>query len=125
VSFLCLVVGGAVAATLSLPGDVFELSWTHSIEKVEWRERWRVEDGTLSPVQAWISGSGPGMEPPEGGRWEGGRWTYRPQVPPQRSVTLANSSNTADYRICTAEGCQALAPLVGGFDRPVALEACR
>ena len=123
-SALCLMVAGAMAARLALDGGMFELSWTHSIEKGAWQERWQVADGALRPVEARIRGSGPGMEPPEGGRWVDGFWVYEPAVPPQDSVTLANSSNTADYTLCTAKGCAPLAILAGGFDRPVTLRAC-
>lgn len=123
-SLLCLVVGGAVAAALALPDGAFELRWTHSIEKVEWRESWLVRDGRLRPVEARIRGSGPGMEPPEGGRWQDGWWVYSPEVPPLASASLANSSHAADYALCVAGACRPLAPLAGGFDRPVTLRAC-
>ncbi|WP_207478591.1 DUF1850 domain-containing protein [Arenibaculum pallidiluteum] len=123
-SLLCVVAGGAVAARLALEAGSFTLSWTHSIEKTAWWERWVVEDAGLRPVEARITGSGPGMDPPEGGRWEGGFWTYRPSVPPQPSVTLANSSNTADYTLCARDGCGPLARVAGGLDRPVTLLPC-
>ena len=50
---LCLfALGGALLA--SLPGTQFTLSWTHSIEKTEWREAWTVEAGRLRPTEARI-----------------------------------------------------------------------
>lgn len=124
-SALCLTVAGAALAMLALPDNGFTLSWTHSIEKVEWWERWTVQPEGLRPVEARVKGSGPGMGPPEGARKDGDAWTYRPQVPVQLAVTLANSSHTADYTLCTAEGCWQLADLAGGFDRPVTLAPCR
>ena len=61
----CLM-AGAMAIALG-PGNGFSLAWTHSVEKTEWREDWRVTDAGLVPIRAAVKGSGAGMEPgPEG-----------------------------------------------------------
>ncbi|MGQ9371752.1 DUF1850 domain-containing protein [Azospirillum sp. A39] len=116
--------GGALLA--ALPGDRFTLSWTHSIEKVEWQEDWRVADGRLAVVQARVKGSGAGMEPGEGAHLIDGWWTWRPEVPPQNRVVLAASSFTSDHQLCVGGDCRPLhawtGPLPG--ERPLVLRAC-
>src|SRR5439155_12543371 len=60
---LCLASAGVVKI---LALAAFTLVWTHSIEKVDWQEDWRVTPDGLELVQARIKGSGAGMEPPPG-----------------------------------------------------------
>jgi hypothetical protein len=54
---LCLASTGAVKA-LSLAA--FTLVWTHSIEKIDWQEDWRITPAGLELVQARVKGSGAG-----------------------------------------------------------------
>nr|WP_207458274.1 DUF1850 domain-containing protein [Azospirillum sp. SYSU D00513] len=107
-----------------LPGDAFSLAWTHSVERIEWREDWRISGGQLRLVEARVRGSGAGMEVPDGARLVEGAWVYRPQLPPLDRLTLANSGFTADYRICSWGTCRPLAELAGPPGRPLALYAC-
>ncbi|HEV7369022.1 DUF1850 domain-containing protein [Arenibaculum sp.] len=120
---LCIA---AVAGTLlaSVPADRFELSWTHSVEKIAWREAWAVADGGLVLEEAAIRGHGAGMEVPDGAVLEGGWWRYRPDLAPLERVVLANSTFTSDYELCAAGACTPLAALTGTPDRPVALFPC-
>lgn len=106
---ICLLAAGTLWA--SLAADGFGLSWTHSVEKTEWREEWRVEAGRLRLVEARVQGSGAGMEPPAGSRLEGGRWVYVPDLPPLAEIVLARSGHTADWRLCLGE-CRALSEWV-------------
>ena len=62
---LCLASAGLVKA-LSIA--TFTLAWTHSIEKTDWQEDWRVTPEGLVLTQARVKGSGAGMEPPPGAR---------------------------------------------------------
>jgi hypothetical protein len=62
---LCLASASVVKA-LSIV--TFTLVWTHSIEKVDWQEDWRVTPQGLLLTQARVKGSGAGMEPPPGAR---------------------------------------------------------
>ena len=48
---------GAVALAVS---GGFSLGWTHSVERVRWEERWRVEGDRLH-VQLTVDDSGPGV----------------------------------------------------------------
>lgn len=117
---LCLARG---AASLVLATSQFTLAWTHSIEKTRWEEDWRVTPAGLLVVEARISGSAAGMEPPEGAVLRGGVWHYHPTLPPQPSVTLAASGFTADHELCLPGRCRPLHEWIAG-DAPVRLSTC-
>ncbi len=112
---LCLTTG-TVAVTLALSS--FTLSWTHSIEKVEWREDWRIEGGLLMPVAAWVRGSGTGMDPGADAVLIDGWWRYRPEVGAQEQLALARSPFAEDYRLCWGGGCRPLGDIVPLPARP-------
>ena len=109
---LCLGVAFAVVQA-RVPVDEFTLAWTHSVEKTEWEEDYRVEQSGLQLLEARIQGSGAGMEPPEGAELRNGRWHYRPQLPPRPSLTLTRSGYTSDYRLCWQDSCHPLTELLG------------
>jgi hypothetical protein len=107
---LCLATA-AVALPLAL--QAFTLAWTHSVEKTEWRETWRVEGQELVLDEGRVRGSGAGMDPPEGAVLQDGWWVYRtPQKTPLRVplLRLAVSGATGSgWRLCTpAAGCRDL-----------------
>lgn len=111
-SGFCLGIAlGVIQATL--PAQTLELSWRHSVEKVEWTEHYRIEAGRLVLIEARIQGSGAGMEPPEGAVFDGKAWRYTPRLPPLQSVTLTRSSHTTDYRLCWNSSCRTLSEVVG------------
>jgi hypothetical protein len=110
-SAVCLA-AGALAAVLAT--DAFTLSWTHSVEKVEWQEDYRVVDGALVLQEARIKGSGAGMEPPDGAVLRDGWWTYRPAMGPIGVLRLTHSHFVADYRLCWAEACRSLGDMLPG-----------
>ncbi len=123
-SSLCLTaLGGALLA--ALPGTAFTLSWTHSIEKTEWREAWRVEAGRLVLAEARVRGTGAGMEPGPDARRIDGWWVWVPVLTPQDRVTLAASAFTADHRLCADTRCRSLSDWTGRRDEAVVLTACR
>jgi hypothetical protein len=74
---LCLASAGVVK-TLSIAA--FTLAWTHSIEKVDWQEDWRVTPQGLELVQARVKGSGAGMEPPPEARLVDGWFQWQPEA---------------------------------------------
>jgi len=98
-----------VAAGLAMvsPSDRFTLAWTHSVEKVEWREDWRVESGRLILSEASVMGSGAGMEPPPEAVLRDGRWVWHPQTA-MDEIVLARSDFTADWRLCVEGMCREL-----------------
>lgn len=109
-SALCLAAGGA---TLRFATGLLTLAWTHSIEKVEWRETWAATPAGLVLVEARVKGSGAGMEPGEGARLDGGFWVWRPARPPIAELRLARSGATADWRICEGEVCRTAEAALG------------
>lgn len=109
---ICIAAG---MAALTLAADAFTLAWTHSVERSEWQEDWRVRGAALELAQARVRGSGAGMEPPEGAELRDGWWVYRqPLALP--ALRLAVSGATVDgWRLCTADqGCRELEPLLAG-----------
>lgn len=120
---LCVAaLGGALLATL--PGASFTLSWTHSVEKTEWREEWRVAEGRMILSEARVRGTGAGMEPGPDARLIGGWWVWTPRLPPQDSVTLASSGFTGDHQLCAGNDCRFLSAWTGRAGEPVVLRPC-
>lgn len=118
-SGICLAAGALHAVLLA---NAFTLSWTHSVEKTEWQEDYRVVDGALRLEAARIKGSGAGMEPPADAVLRDGWWEYRPQVAPMATLRLTFSHATADYRLCWAGRCKALGEILPGLADPDVVE---
>jgi hypothetical protein len=91
----------------------FTLAWTHSIEKVEWQEDWRVTAKGLELVQARVKGSGAGMEPPAEARLVGGWFQWQPRRAPMPAVVLGNSGAAGEWRLCSAGRCRTLSEIFG------------
>lgn len=116
---LCVIAGGKTAI---LSAGLFTLSWTHSVEKVEWYEIWQVEPRGLRIVEARVRGSGAGMEPPADARLENGWWIYVPPLGLLPELRLAASGATDDgWRLCVDDGCRQLGAEAGA---PVVLKSC-
>ena len=107
---LCLASAGIVK-TLSVAA--FTLAWTHSIEKVDWQEDWRVTSGGLELVQARVKGSGAGMEPPPEARLVDGWFQWQPKQPTMSQVVLGNSGAAGEWRLCSDGRCRALSEILG------------
>jgi hypothetical protein len=107
---LCLASLGVVK-TLSIVA--FTLAWTHSIEKVEWQEDWRVTPNGLELVQARVKGSGAGMEPPGDARLVDGWFQWQPKRAPMPELVLGNSGAAGDWRLCSDGGCRTLSEIFG------------
>ena len=116
---LCVVLAAGLA--LMNADETFQLVWTHSVEKVEWREDWRISDGRLLLEQASVAGSGAGMEPPPQAVFRDGRYVWQPGTVVEELV-LARSDFTRDWRFCVEGGCRALPSAENGVTR---LMACR
>lgn len=120
---LCLTtLGGALLA--AVPAKRFELTWTHSVERTEWRESWQVTAGGLRLTGARVRGGGAGMEPPPDARLQDGWWVWEADGPAQATLVLAASAFTAEHRLCVGQDCRPLSGWVGIVDRPVVLRAC-
>jgi hypothetical protein len=107
---LCLASAGAVKM-LSIAA--FTLVWTHSIEKIDWQEDWRITPDGLELVQARIKGSGAGMEPPPEARLVDGWFQWKPERPPMPQVVLGNSGAAGEWRLCDHGNCRTLSDILG------------
>ena len=110
---LCLASAGLVKA-LSIAA--FTLVWTHSVEKVEWQEDWRVTREGLVLTQARVKGSGAGMEPPPEARLVNGWFQWQPKRAAMPQVVLGNSGAAGEWRLCHDGNCETLSAI---FGRPV------
>jgi hypothetical protein len=100
---LCIA---TAALALGLGVETFTLAWTHSVERTEWRENWRVQGGLLHLDEARVRGSGAGMEPPGDAVLRAGWWVYPGHVAPVPALNLAVSGATGrGWQLCTAAGC--------------------
>jgi hypothetical protein len=107
---LCLASAGVVK-TLSVAA--FTLVWTHSVEKVDWQEDWRVTPAGLELVQARIKGSGAGMEPSPEARLVDGWFQWNLARAPMPEVVLANSGAAGEWRLCSDGSCHTLSEIFG------------
>jgi len=116
---LCILAGGK-AVTLGL--TAFTLAWTHSVEKTEWREEWRITSAGLELVEARIKGSGAGIDPPDGAVLEDGWWVYAPKIAPvPRLVLAASGATVSGWTLCADDACFTLGAAAG---ETVVVEAC-
>ncbi|MCO5131840.1 MAG: DUF1850 domain-containing protein [Xanthobacteraceae bacterium] len=107
---LCLMSAGVVK---TLAVAAFTLAWTHSIEKIEWREDWRVTPQGLELVTARVKGSGAGMEPPPQARLADGWFVWQPRRAPMPEVVLGNSAVAGEWRLCADGRCRTLSEIFG------------
>ncbi len=120
---LCLISAG-VTKTLAM--TAFTLVWTHSVEKIEWRESWRVTPPGLVLVEARVKGSGAGMEPPPEARLIDGWFVWQPHRAPMPDVVLGNSGMAGEWRLCAKGECRTLSKILGHDvgPRPTTMRAC-
>jgi Uncharacterized conserved protein len=117
---LCLAAGGKLTV---LAVSAFSLSWTHSVQKTEWREDWAVTPAGLEILEAAVKGSGAGMEPGDGAVLRDGWWVWRPETRTVPELRLAASGATGSgWTLCHADGCVELGAKVGD---EVVLTACQ
>ncbi|MBN8960016.1 MAG: DUF1850 domain-containing protein [Rhizobiales bacterium] len=107
---LCLISAGV---TKTLAVAAFTLVWTHSIEKIDWREDWRVTPQGLELVEARVKGSGAGMEPPPEARLVDGWFVWQPHRAPMPEVVLGNSGMAGEWRLCADGKCRTLSTILG------------
>jgi hypothetical protein len=107
---LCLASAGVVKA---LAISAFTLVWTHSVEKVDWQEDWRVTPRGLELMQARVKGSGAGMEPAPEARLVNGWFQWKPARGPMNEVQLGNSGAAGEWRLCSNGQCRTLSGIFG------------
>jgi len=116
----------SAGVTKTLAVAAFTLVWTHSIEKIDWRENWRVTPQGLELVEARVKGSGAGMEPPPEARLVDGWFVWQPHRAPMPEVVLGNSGLAGEWRLCTKGGCRTLSTILGHDvgPHPTTMRAC-
>jgi len=119
---LCLASAGVVKA---LSVAAFTLMWTHSVEKVDWQEDWRVTPRGLELVQARVKSSGAGMEPPPEARLIDGWFQWQPKRGPLPEVVLGNSGAAGEWRLCASEKCRTLSDIFGYPIGVTTLRVCK
>ena len=107
---LCLASAGVVK-TLSVVA--FTLVWTHSVEKIDWHEDWRITPAGLELVQARVKGSGAGMEPSPEARLVDGWFRWHPRRAALPEVALGNSGAVGEWRLCVSGKCRTLSDIFG------------
>jgi hypothetical protein len=107
---LCLTSAGVVK---SLSIAAFTLVWTHSVEKTDWQEDWRLTPKGLELVQARVKGSGAGMEPPPEARLVGGWFQWKPARAPMPELVLGNSGVAGEWRLCSGGHCRTMSEIFG------------
>ncbi|HPE26156.1 DUF1850 domain-containing protein [Albidovulum sp.] len=108
---ICLLAG---AVMLALPEPSFTLEWTHSVERIRWREEWRIEGDALRLERAMVKGSGAGMEPGDGAVLSEGWWVWAPGLAPQPELFLAASGATGGgWTLCSGQDCHDLGSAPG------------
>ena len=114
---------GEGAAALVIAANAFTLSWTHSVERTQWREEWTLERGALRLVSASVAGSGAGVDPPDGAVLRDGAYHWRPDLPAVPSLALAASGATGGgWTLCPADGeCRESGARA---DDPIVVRAC-
>jgi hypothetical protein len=117
-SALC-VLGSGVA--LRIAASAFTLSWTHTVEKTLWLERWSVAPDHLLLTEAEVEGSGAGMDPAPDARLVGDRYVWRPDET-RKSVILRRDPHAGDWRLCAAGRCAMLGDWLGVDADPVTLK---
>jgi len=118
-SAACLLVAGKM---LALAAGGFTLSWTHSVERTEWREAWSVTPAGLVLEEARVRGSGAGMDPGEGAHLEDGWWVWEPVSPPLPELVLAASGATVSpWKLCSDGHC---VDLGGEAGTPIVIASC-
>lgn len=114
-------------AALPLTGQSFEISWMHSVEKIEWKENWSVSGSQIALDNVAIKGSGAGMEPAPHAKLIDGWWQWQPSPPlVVGELVLASSGNTpGGWNICdaTPEGQCVTVGMVAGD--PIRITPCQ
>lgn len=120
---LCLAAG---ALSVALGWSQFTLAWTHSVERTEWQEDYRVAGENLTTTEVRVKGSGAGMEPGEGAVLRDGWWAYDPRRT-LRELRLARSDAVPDWRLCHDGSCVPMGTFLPAAARTdtLTLSVCR
>lgn len=113
---LCIGLLGTTAPVAVVPAPAFTLTWTHSVEKIVWREAYVLAPGGLHLTEAAVQGTGAGMEPPPEARLVDGWYVYAPDRT-VAEIVVPDSDFTGPMTLCAGERC---APVSDWARRPAA-----
>ena len=116
---LCVLIAGAVA--LHLTGPEVRLEWTHSVEKIRWREVWAETTTGLTLRRAAVKGSGAGMEPGDTAILTDGWWEWSPALRVPALHLAASGSTVSGWDFCDLTGCHQLGATASA---PLTLAPC-
>lgn len=106
---MALCIAGAAGVT-RIAALAFTLSWTHSVEKTRWEEDWRVTRAGLEIAAARVEGSGAGMDPPQGAKFDGKFWSWKPALKPLPELLLRRSdAMPLGWNLCAQGACRQIA----------------
>lgn len=114
----CLALGTLL---LPLADLVVTLSWTHSVERVQWVETWKVGATDLTLLRSALKGSGAGMEPGPDARLEEGWWITTAEMSVPRLVLAASGATVSAWQLCADGACRELG---GSAGDPITLAPC-
>ncbi len=120
---VCFIAG---SITKALQVSAFTLAWTHSVERTDWQEDWRVTADGLTLIEARIKGSGAGVDPPPHARLSEGWWRWNTAPVGRDQVVLGNSDAAGDWRICVGGRCTPLPEIIGtaAAGHPTVMKRC-
>jgi len=97
---ICIYTGGKLLLTLS--ASLFSLSWTHSVEKIEWFELWQTENQQLVEQLVKIKGSGAGMEPADNAVLKEGwyQWKTEPELKVKELNLAVSGMTPSAWKLC-------------------------
>jgi len=89
----------------------FTLAWTHSIEKTDWQEDWRITPQGLELVQARIKGFGAGMSRRRTRAWSMAGFQWQPK---RRRCRKSSSAfrRAGEWRLCIGGNCRTLSEIL-------------
>ena len=117
---LCILSG---AKLTTVAASLFTLSWTHSVEKIEWHEKWGLMNSHLKMIEARMQGSGAGMDPPEGSIFSDGWWIYSPKEFKIKELLLSTSNTQIEnWKICYNGTCKILKK---NQEKPIKIFPCK
>lgn len=111
---LCIGLLGTTAPAAVVPEPAFTLRWTHSVEKIVWREAYVLAPGGLRLTEAAVQGTGAGMEPPPEARLVDGWYVYAPDRT-VADIVIPDSDFTGPMTLCAGGRC---APVADWARRP-------
>lgn len=114
-------------AALPLDGKGFEVTWVHSVEKLEWKEIWSVSGRWMQLDDVFIKGSGAGMEPAPHAKLINGWWWWppSPDIVIDEIILAASGRTGGGWRICALSDAKDCVTVGLTESEPITLKPCQ